>query len=499
MEKTNNVYGEGSYGVVYQAKTPEGETLAVKCNLVEETVDYIGSLRELDIINELHGHPHIAYTKYIYFTNPFKDINAINTNLIRENVKYRIDQIFFVQEAAQCNMLTPLENKKTPYNLYKKCILQVLCGLEFMHSRGIIHQDIKPSNILIYKNDIVKLCDFGLSEHLTIQQYNKNVITIWYRAPELALNKRHSFNADIWSFGCVIAEIFYGKPLLFLCKDDNKEILKTIASLIPSPDIEELKKTMNTVRKTKYSSFKEMFNLKETDITEFNSTTGSYEELLDLLSNMMRTNPNTRYTATQCLDHPFFESNKAYISELRTMFKIQNNNIVFPFINCKFSLNITINACNARSLAANEVFQLYNNKGKYEWYNHRILFHSIRLFDVYINNLCTDFNALNVEYNSNIFYICLHICIKYFCLMCIPTTFNKLTENKFLKYYNDNIAFERRFIRDVLNKKIYTPCVFELVENKMSEEQICDLLQKYGKSPSVENVDINEYLKMLMK
>ena len=133
MEKTNNVYGEGSYGVVYQAKTPEGETLAVKCNLVEETVDYIGSLRELDIINELHGHPHIAYTKYIYFTNPFKDINAINTNLIRENVKYRIDQIFFVQEAAQCNMLTPLENKKTPYNLYKKCILQVLCGLEFMH------------------------------------------------------------------------------------------------------------------------------------------------------------------------------------------------------------------------------------------------------------------------------------------------------------------------------------------------------------------------------
>ena len=147
------------------------------------------------------------------------------------------------------------------------------------------------------------------------------MITIWYRAPEPALNKRHSFNADIWSFGCVIAEIFYGKPLLFLCKDDNKEILKTIASLIPSPDIEELKKLCNFVRKTKYSSFKEMFNLKETDIIEFNSTTGSYEQLLDLLSNMMRTNPNTRYTATRCLDHPFFESKMLIFQNLELCLK----------------------------------------------------------------------------------------------------------------------------------------------------------------------------------
>jgi serine/threonine protein kinase len=518
MEKTNRVYGDGSYGVVYEGKNENNELYAVKCNLVETAVDFIGSLRELDVINSLHGHPHIVHTKYIYFTNPFKNPKDIEVG----KKDYRTDQIFFIQEPAFCNLLTPLTNKKTPYNLYKKCILQVLCGLEYMHSKGIIHQDIKPSNILIFKDDIVKLCDFGLSEHLTIQQYNLNVITAWYRPPEIAMQKRYSFNSDVWSLGCIIAEIFINQPLLYLCKDDNNAILSMILERIPCSDIEELRKNANikpevnskavsvthnkkSLSVIKAKNFRELFKTKETSINEFNTTPGTYDQLLDLLDKMMLVNPENRYSATQCLNHTFFDSSRTYINTLRTEYKINDIQTKFPSIGFDFNINITIRSCVRRAYAANLIFVIYNNKSKHIWYTNRIMFHSLRLFDIYLNTLTDEeinMKTLNDEmilYNSNIYYICLYIAIKYFSLMCIPITFIDLTENKFQKYYNDNISFERRFIRDTLNRKIYTPSIYECIKEKMDDVQLTNLLQKYGKSEIVTDMDIYDYVKLLTK
>lgn len=104
-------------------------------------------------------------------------------------------------------------------HLQIKCYMQqLLSGLEHCHRRGVLHRDIKGSNLLIDNNGILKIGDFGLAtffhpdkkQHLT-----SRVVTLWYRAPELLLGST-SYGAaiDMWSVGCILAELFVGKPIM---------------------------------------------------------------------------------------------------------------------------------------------------------------------------------------------------------------------------------------------------------------------------------------------
>ena len=95
---------------------------------------------------------------------------------------------------------------------------QLLSGLQHCHERGILHRDIKGSNLLIDKNGMLKIADFGLANY-----YNPNkpvaltnrVVTLWYRSPELLLGTtRYGPGIDLWSAGCLLAEMFAGRPIL---------------------------------------------------------------------------------------------------------------------------------------------------------------------------------------------------------------------------------------------------------------------------------------------
>ena len=89
-------------------------------------------------------------------------------------------------------------------------------GLAYLHSKGICHRDIQPSNILCDpKSNLIKICDFGTAKILNSQEQNNiNVCSRYYRAPELIFeNYNYSTKIDIWSVGCVIAEMLIGKPL----------------------------------------------------------------------------------------------------------------------------------------------------------------------------------------------------------------------------------------------------------------------------------------------
>lgn len=95
---------------------------------------------------------------------------------------------------------------------------QILSGLQHCHERGILHRDIKGSNLLIDKNGVLKIADFGLANF-----YNPNkkcsltsrVVTLWYRAPELLLGTTdYGVGIDLWSAGCLLAEMFVGKPIM---------------------------------------------------------------------------------------------------------------------------------------------------------------------------------------------------------------------------------------------------------------------------------------------
>ena len=129
--------------------------------------------------------------------------------------------------------------------VHKKYILfQVLKGLHYLHSADIIHRDLKPSNLLLSTQCEVKICDFGLARHLDCCSAEGNVLTEgvatrWYRAPEVLLgSNQYDEKADMWSVGCVFAEMLMKAPL-FNCSSTVSHFEK-ILQLVGRPSSEEL-------------------------------------------------------------------------------------------------------------------------------------------------------------------------------------------------------------------------------------------------------------------
>jgi len=118
---------------------------------------------------------------------------------------------------------------------------QILRALKYIHSAGVLHRDIKPSNLLIDSTCDLKICDFGLARGVSDEDLNltEYVVTRWYRAPEIMLScKEYSFSVDVWSTGCIMAELIGRKPLF--PGDDYIHQLQLINDAIGSPSEDDM-------------------------------------------------------------------------------------------------------------------------------------------------------------------------------------------------------------------------------------------------------------------
>nr|XP_028951993.1 cyclin-dependent kinase G-2-like isoform X2 [Malus domestica] len=200
FERLNKI-DEGTYGVVYRAmdkKTKEIVALK-KVKMEKEREGFpLTSLREINILLSLH-HPSIVDVKEV----------VVGSNL---------DSIFMVMEYMEHDLKALMETKKQPFSQSEvKCLmLQLLAGVKYLHDNWVLHRDLKTSNLLMNNRGELKICDFGLARQYgsPLKPYTHLVVTLWYRAPELLLGvKEYSTAIDMWSLGCIMAELLSKEPL----------------------------------------------------------------------------------------------------------------------------------------------------------------------------------------------------------------------------------------------------------------------------------------------
>ncbi|GLT31911.1 hypothetical protein SLA2020_066110 [Shorea laevis] len=281
------VVGQGTFAVVFQARCLEtGETVAIKKVLRDGRYKN----RELQIMRLL-DHPNVVSLKHCFFSTTEKD--ELYLNLVLEYVPVTVYDVLKHYSGA---------NQHMPLIYVKLYMYQIFRALAYIHGGvGVCHRDVKPQNILVNPHTHqVKLSDFGSAKVLVKGEPNISYIcSRHYRAPELIFGATEYTTAiDIWSAGCVLAELFLGQPLFpgVSAVDQLVEIIMVLGT----PTREEIK-CMNP----NYTEF----NFPQIKARPwhkiFNKRTPP--EAVDLVSWLVQYSPNLRCTALEALVHPFFD------------------------------------------------------------------------------------------------------------------------------------------------------------------------------------------------
>ncbi|KAL9451764.1 hypothetical protein AB3S75_013351 [Citrus x aurantiifolia] len=285
FEKLDKI-GQGTYSSVYKARDLENNKLvALKkvrfTNMDPESVRFMA--REIIILRRL-DHPNIMKLE----------------GLITSRVSGSLYLVFEYMEHDLAGLAATPGVKFTEAQI--KCYMkQLLHGLEHCHSRGILHRDIKGSNLLIDYNGILKIGDFGLANFFKCSQkqpLTSRVVTLWYRPPELLLGSTdYGASVDLWSSGCILAELFAGKPIM--PGRTEVEQLHKIFKLCGSPSEEYWKRS----KLPHATIFKPQQPYKRCVAETFKDIPSSALSLLDIL---LSTEPEVRGTASSALQNEFF-------------------------------------------------------------------------------------------------------------------------------------------------------------------------------------------------
>lgn len=292
--KILEIIGKGSYGVVCSAiDTHNGEKVAIKkiTDIFEHASDAIRILREIKLLRLLR-HPDIVEIKRIMLPpsrRAFKDIYVV----------------FELMESDLHQVIKA--NDDLTHEHHRFFLYQMLRALKYMHTANVYHRDLKPKNILANANCKLKICDFGLArvafnDAPAAVMWTDYVATRWYRAPELcgSFSSKYTPAIDIWSIGCIFAEVLTGKPLF-----PGKSVvhqLELITDLLgtPSPD------TISGVRNDKARKY--LMDMRKKQPVPFSQKFVNVDPLaLRLLQRMLSFDPKDRPSSEEALADPYFK------------------------------------------------------------------------------------------------------------------------------------------------------------------------------------------------
>ncbi|KAL6073702.1 Mitogen-activated protein kinase [Balamuthia mandrillaris] len=312
--------GEGAYGIVWKAtRKKTRETVALKkiFDAFQNATDAQRTFREIMFLQELGDHDNIIQLQDVMKAENDKDIY-----LIFEYMETDLHKVI------KANLLQDIHKQYIIYQLLK-------C-LKYMHSGNVLHRDLKPGNILLNADCLVKVADFGLARSIDhLEKHGEElpvltdyIATRWYRAPEILLGSTtYTKGVDIWSVGCIMAELFGGKPIFPGSSTLNQ--LDKIIEITGRPSSEDIEGVRSPFASTILESLPPSTPRSLADLYPKASP-----ESLDLLSKLLMFNPAKRITAEEALAHPFLKKFHKPEAEI-----VVGKSITIPFDdNTKFSV-----------------------------------------------------------------------------------------------------------------------------------------------------------------
>ncbi|UIZ24935.1 hypothetical protein KXD40_006776 [Peronospora effusa] len=288
--------GSGAYGVVISAAdSKSGKTVAVKNiqRAFDDLTDAKRIVREIKLMRHLN-HKCVLGVEDIF--EPMALAKFEDVYIVSQLMATDLHRVIYSRHA--------LSDEHIAFFMY-----QMLCAMKYVHSANVIHRDLKPSNVLVNANCELKICDFGLArgvfpeEELELTEY---VVTRWYRAPEIMLGcMKYKSEVDVWSMGCIFAEMMSRKPLF--PGQDYIDQLHLIMNALGAPSEQELYFLTNArARKFMNAEFQKRGPNPTKPLAHMFAD--SPPDALDLLQKMLVIDPKKRISVDDALAHPYLAS-----------------------------------------------------------------------------------------------------------------------------------------------------------------------------------------------
>nr|XP_048307169.1 mitogen-activated protein kinase 13 [Myodes glareolus] len=278
--------GSGAYGAVCSAIDKRtGEKVAIKklSRPFQSEIFAKRAYRELLLLKHMHHENVIGLLDV--FTPASSLRNFQDFYLVMPFMQTDLQKIMgmeFSEDKVQC------------------LVYQMLKGLKYIHSAGVVHRDLKPGNLAVNEDCELKILDFGLARHAD-PEMTGYVVTRWYRAPEVILSWMHyNQTVDIWSVGCIMAEMLTGKTLF-----KGKDYLDQLTQILKVTGVPGAEFVQKLKDKAAQSYIQSLPQSPKKDFAQLFPRASP--EAADLLDKMLELDVDKRLTAAQALAHPFFE------------------------------------------------------------------------------------------------------------------------------------------------------------------------------------------------
>ncbi|KEY64313.1 hypothetical protein S7711_06357 [Stachybotrys chartarum IBT 7711] len=276
--------GEGTYATVFKGRNRQtGELVALKeIHLDSEEGTPSTAIREISLMKELKHENIVALHDVIHTENKLMLVFEFMDGDLKR----------YMDTHGERGALKPTTIKSFMYQLLK--------GIDFCHKNRVLHRDLKPQNLLINNKGVLKLGDFGLARAfgIPVNTFSNEVVTLWYRAPDVLLGSRtYNTSIDIWSAGCIMAEMFTGRPLF--PGTTNEDQIVRIFRIMGTPT----ERTWPGI--TQLPEYKPTFQMYATQ--DLRSILPAIDPTgIDLLQRMLQLRPELRINTTEALQHPWF-------------------------------------------------------------------------------------------------------------------------------------------------------------------------------------------------